>query len=58
MVAPNAIVTRSVTKSPPRVVNAADASSSAKIETTNVLAKSPLSAKTSPCAKLMSWRIP
>jgi hypothetical protein len=56
--APKAIAIRKVAKRPAMMTNTADCSSRWKMLTIQVLAKRPLSAKTSPWAKLISCRIP
>ncbi len=52
------IVTASVSSSPPTITTRLASVSRPSTETINVLATRPDSAKTSPCAKLISWRIP
>jgi hypothetical protein len=49
---------RKVAKSPPTITSAVDVSSSWKRSVIRLLAKRPVSAKTSPWAKLISCRIP
>jgi hypothetical protein len=57
-VAPKAAAITNVAARPPTIASVDDAASRLKIETMNVLETRPLSAKTSPWAKLISCRIP
>jgi hypothetical protein len=57
-IAPKTATIRNVATSPPVIASALEPLPRSKVERITVVAKSPLSAKTSPWAKLISCRIP